>query len=136
MWLTSLGYFFYLFIVNVRWNKGLGIFNNFFQQSLTNKMKHPQKIIETIVRSLQSSAYTFRVVDKLFLFIFNFYLIIVSCCCVIFIYVNLLNLQLCCKTITNIIMKRKIVIEQVVFLLLNLFYLSPTFIKSIWYQLL
>lgn len=67
---------------------------------------------------------------KLFLFISNFYLMAISFCWVILAFVDLLTLQLYCKTITSIDTRKKRVVEQAVFLLINFFHLFLTFIKS------
>lgn len=67
---------------------------------------------------------------KLFLFISNFYLMAISFCCVILAFVDLLTLQLYCKTISSIGTRKKKVVEQAIFLLISLFHLFLIFIKS------
>lgn len=67
--------------------------------------------------------------NKSFLFISNFYLIAVNCCYIILALVHLLILWLYYQTITNIEKKKKS-IKQTIFILVSLFYLSLTFIKS------
>ena len=54
----------------------------------------------------------------------------VNFCRVVLASVDLLILQLCCKTIASIGTRRKKVVEQAVFLLKNFFHLSSTSINS------
>ena len=55
---------------------------------------------------------------------------VVSCYRVVLVFVDILTMQLYCKTIASISIRRKRVMEQAFFLFISLYYLFPIFIKS------